>query len=121
MAKDMTVALLFDFYGEMLTDKQRQVFQLYYEDDLSLSEIAENQAITRQGVRDAIKRAEQQMLDMEARLGLARRFREMQQGFAQILTAAEEIRLLNDRYGYSREIEERSRKIEALATDLGER
>ena len=65
MAKNLEIALLFDFYGEMLTDKQRDVVELYYNDDLSLSEIAENEGITRQGVRDSIKRAEAQLLDME--------------------------------------------------------
>ena len=79
MAKNLEIALLFDFYGDMLTEKQRDVVELYYDNDLSLSEIAENEGITRQGVRDSIKRAETQLLEMEERLGLARRFREMRQ------------------------------------------
>ena len=66
MAKNLEIALLFDFYGDMLTDKQRDVVELYYDNDLSLSEIAENEGITRQGVRDSIKRAEAQLLDMIA-------------------------------------------------------
>ena len=49
MAKNLEIALLFDFYGDMLTDKQRDVVELYYDNDLSLSEIAENEGITRQG------------------------------------------------------------------------
>ena len=60
MAKNLEISLLFDFYGDMLTEKQRDVVELYYNDDLSLSEIAENEGITRQGVRDSIKRAEAQ-------------------------------------------------------------
>ena len=75
MGKNLEISLLLDFYGEMLTDKQRDMVDYYYNDDLSLSEIAENEGITRQGVRDSIKRAEAQMLEMEDRLGLARRFR----------------------------------------------
>ena len=75
MAKNMEIAFLVDFYGDMLTEKQRDMIELYYDDDLSLSEIAENEGITRQGVRDSIKRAESQLLEMEDRLGLARRFR----------------------------------------------
>ena len=65
MAKNLEISLLFDFYGDMLTEKQRDVVELYYNDDLSLSEIAENEGITRQGVRDSIKRAEsrEKMLD----------------------------------------------------------
>ena len=57
MAKNLEIALLLDFYGEMLTEKQREVIEYYYNDDLSLSEIAENEGITRQGVNDQIKRA----------------------------------------------------------------
>ena len=77
MGKNLEISLLLDFYGEMLTEKQRDMVDYYYNDDLSLSEIAENEGITRQGVRDAIKRAEAQMLEMEERLGLARRFRKI--------------------------------------------
>ena len=56
MAKNMEIAFLVDFYGDMLTEKQRDMIELYYDDDLSLSEIAENEGITRQGVRDSIGR-----------------------------------------------------------------
>ena len=57
-ATPLEMSLLFDFYGETLTEKQRELFDLYYNEDLSLSEIAEHAGITRQGVRDSIKRAE---------------------------------------------------------------
>lgn len=118
MAKNMEMALLFDFYGDMLTDKQRDMVGLYYEADLSLSEIAENAGITRQGVRDAIKRAEAQLLEMEDRLGLARRFRDMQAGLADISVAAAEIQEINLHTGVSREIELRVEKIRSLAARL---
>ena len=111
MAKNLEISLLFDFYGDMLTEKQRDVVELYYNDDLSLSEIAENEGITRQGVRDSIKRAEAQLLEMEERLGLAKRFREMRDGFEAIRAAAQDIQEYNDRYGYSREIDERAKRI----------
>ena len=61
MAKDYTIAYLFDLYGAALTDKQRALVEYYYNDDLSLSEISENEGITRQGARDGIKRAESQL------------------------------------------------------------
>ncbi len=77
MAKDLEISFLLDFYGDMLTEKQREVIEFYYNEDLSLSEIADNEGITRQGVRDSIKRAEAQLLDMEQRLGLAKRFRQI--------------------------------------------
>ena len=114
MAKNLEIALLFDFYGDMLTDKQRDVVELYYDNDLSLSEIAENEGITRQGVRDSIKRAEAQLLDMEDR------FRQMREGIAAIRQAAGEIQELNDRFGYSRDIEEKARQIAALSDQLAE-
>ena len=72
MAKDLRITFLLDFYGDMLTEKQREVVECYYNEDLSLAEIAEEKGITRQGVRDGIKRAEQQLLEMEERLGLAK-------------------------------------------------
>ena len=114
------MALLYDFYGDMLTDKQRDVVELYYNDDLSLAEIAENEGITRQGVRDSIKRAESQLLEMEERLGLARRFREMREGLDSIRDAAREIQELNSRFGYSREIQERAERIEKLSQKMAE-
>lgn len=120
MAKNMEIALLFDFYSDMLTDKQRDVVELYYNDDLSLAEIAENEGITRQGVRDSIKRAESQLLEMEERLGLARRFREMREGLDSIRDAAREIQELNSRFGYSREIQERAERIEKLSQKMAE-
>ena len=52
------MTMLFDFYGELLTERQKEFFDLYYNEDLSLSEIAENNGISRQGVRDVIVRAE---------------------------------------------------------------
>ena len=120
MAKNMEIALLLDFYGEMLTDKQKDMVELYYDDDLSLSEIAENAGISRQGVRDSIKRAEGQLLEMEERLGLVRRFREMQKGFEIICNAAQEIGELNDRLLYSREVAARVDTIVQKARELAE-
>ena len=121
MPKNMEIIWLFDFYGDMLTDKQRQVVELYYEEDLSLAEIAENQNITRQGVRDAIKRAEAQMIEMEDRLHLAARFRGMCDGLEAIREAAQDIQMLNDRTRFSREIEDRAKRIVQLADELRER
>lgn len=74
MSKDLNITLLFDFYRNMLTDKQADVIDLYYNEDLSLAEIAEHLCITRQGVRDNIKRAEMTMKDAEENLCLAKRY-----------------------------------------------
>lgn len=121
MPKDMEIAWLFDFYGDMLTEKQQRVVELYYEEDLSLAEIAEHQRITRQGVRDSLKRAEMQMLEMEERLHLAGRFREMRDGFDAICQAARDIRELNERGGEAPLIDERAGRIMELAELLRER
>ncbi len=95
MAKDLKISYLLDFYGEMLTETQREMIEAYYDDDLSLAEIAQDRDITRQGVRDAIKRAEQQLFDMEDHLGLARRFQDMRQALIAICDCALAIRDLN--------------------------
>lgn len=70
MEKDLHVALLLDYYGELLGEKQRRLVDSYYNSDLSLSEISENEGITRQGVRDGIKRAEAFLLDCDRKLRL---------------------------------------------------
>ena len=62
--------MLFDFYRNILTEKQIEVVDLYYNEDLSLAEISEHLNITRQGVRDNIKRAENILIDMEDKLHL---------------------------------------------------
>ena len=68
--------MLLDFYGELLTDKQRLCLDLHYNEDLSLAEIAEQCGISRQGVWDNIRRAESALADIEEKTGLVRRFEE---------------------------------------------
>ena len=67
-------SMLFDFYGELLTDKQREYFDLRYNEDFSLGEIAEQCGISRQGVWDIIRRAETAMTEIEEKTGLIKRF-----------------------------------------------
>ncbi len=78
MAKELKFVLLLDCYGELLTERQKYVTELYYCEDLSLSEIAEPLGITRQSVRDLIKRSEQLLLHYEDKLGFAGKLSEMQ-------------------------------------------
>ena len=118
VAKDLEIVTLLDFYGEMLTEKQHDFLEYYYNDDLSLSEIAANEGLTRQGVRDAIKRAEKQLFDMEEKLGLVRRFAETKKGLEEIIEYAEMINSYNLRHSLSREINEYTVKIKAIAQDL---
>ena len=79
MAKDFEMGYLLDFYGEVLTPKQREMLNQYYNDDLSLSEIGENFGITRQGARDAIKHGETTLKELEAKVGFAARYRRVQE------------------------------------------
>ncbi len=120
VAKNLEIIMLLDFYGDMLTEKQRDFLGYYYNDDLSLSEIAENEGITRQGVRDSIKRAEAQLLEMEEKLSFAKRFEEMRRGLNQIIEYADEISECNMRCGLSREINDTTVKIKAMAQALCE-
>ena len=73
-------SMLLDFYGELLTEKQRECYDLHYNEDLSLSEIAEQAGVSRQSVWDNIRRAEAALKEMEEKTGLIRRFSENRQG-----------------------------------------
>lgn len=75
MAKNLEISYLLDFYGDVLTDKQREAMEEYYNADLSLAEIAEGLGITRQGVRDAVKRGEATLVELEEKIGAAGRYR----------------------------------------------
>ncbi len=74
--KVIEVSILFDFYGELLTEKQREVISLYYNEDYSLGEISENLNISRQGVYDTLKRAEKILSGYEDKLKLVEKFNE---------------------------------------------
>ena len=74
MTKNLHISALLDVYGAFLGDKPRTLTEYYYNEDLSLAEIAEIVGVTRQGVRDNIKRAETVLYDLEEKLGLCGRF-----------------------------------------------
>lgn len=96
VTKNLEISYLLDFYGDVLTDKQRDVMEQYYNDDLSLSEIADNFGITRQGVRDAIKRGEGTVLELEDKVGFARRYRAVQEGIDALEQLARDINFYNN-------------------------
>lgn len=75
--KNLQVAYLLDFYGNLFGDKQREILEMYYQDDMSLSEISASVGITRQGVYDNIRRGEKEILSMESKLRLMDRFLEI--------------------------------------------
>lgn len=91
MEKNIEVSLLLDFYGELLKPSGRQAVDLYYNEDLSLAEIADQTGITRQGVRDSIKRCEQQLFEFEEKLGLFKKFRTLENGLDEISDTAQKI------------------------------
>ena len=80
VSRKIELAWLTAFYGGVLTDKQRQVLALHCEEDLSLAEIAQEAGVSRQGVHDMLTRAAQRLFEMEEKLGMAARFRRMEEG-----------------------------------------
>ncbi len=117
MEKNVQIGLLFSIYRNMLTNRQAESVDLYYNEDLSLSEIGEHMGITRQGVRDNIKRAENILFDVEKRLGLAQRFLNIREKLAYIDEVIREIEQSpNIRY-LSDDIK---RKINEILTIVGE-
>ena len=116
VAKNLEISFLLDFYGDVLTERQREVMEQYYNDDLSLAEIADNFGITRQGGRDSIKRGEGIILDLEQKVGFAARYRAVQQGVAQLESLARSIRFANSNsYSPSAEIE---RDVDAMLEEI---
>lgn len=84
----MELILLYDYYGELLTDRQKECFELRYHQDMSLGEIGEILSITRQGVHDNLSRAEQLLRTMEEKTGCVRRDLAGRQAVQEILSAA---------------------------------
>ena len=120
MEKNLEISLLFDFYGQLLKEQQQKAISLYYNDDLSLSEIAENEGITRQGVRDAIKRAEAQLFDMEKKLGFAKRSKQLKESFDEIMKCADAINNYNMNISLSREINDAVVRIKSIIVSYDE-
>ena len=109
---------VFDFYGETLTEKQRELFDLYYNEDLSLSEIAEHAGITRQGVRDSIKRAEHALHEMEDKLGLVARYGDTERCAEELQHEVEQLHELNAAQLHSAEADEIVSRMTALLEQL---
>lgn len=105
--------MLFDFYGELLTEKQREYFDLHYNEDLSLAEIASMTGISRQGVWDNIRRAEATLFEIEEKTGLVKRFSEQREKFSEIQSEAEKLSSLTT--GPAHELSER---VLRLLSDL---
>ena len=76
--KNLQIGYLLDFYGELLSERKHSVMEMYYNEDLSLSEIANEIGISRQGVRDIIKKCEDELFFYEEKLGLFNRFKNIE-------------------------------------------
>lgn len=118
----MTVAMLFDFYGEMLTEKQAEAIELYYNEDLSLSEIAEPLGISRQGVRDNIKRGEKQLRELEEKLGLVKRFMQIGEKLDETAALLDSMRRYENMYVHSHKLavamQELAQRLDKIRADL---
>ncbi|MDE6034368.1 MAG: DNA-binding protein [Ruminococcus sp.] len=91
MAKELKFVMLLDCYGDLLTEHQKNIMELYYCEDLSLAEIGNPLGITRQAVRDIIKRTENILLNYEEKLSFAERLGKMRECFDRIRETAGEI------------------------------
>lgn len=117
MEKLLEEALLFDFYGEMLTDHQKQIYQDFVMGDLSLGEIAADRGISRQGVHDIIKRSRRLMQDCESKLHLVEKFIHIKERASEINRQAEEILAREAGPGFVRD---RLLRIRALSDQIVE-
>ncbi len=96
MVDEITKAsLLYDFYGALLTEKQRKVMGLYHEENLSLSEIAEEFGVSRQAVHDALKKAEQALEDYESKLKLIDKLVKTEDALTKIETEIESLEAIS--------------------------
>ena len=105
--KNLNIGFLLDFYGVLLSDRKRSVMDMYYNEDLSLAEVAEEIGISRQGVRDVIKKAEEDLLFYEERLGLAKKMQNAEK-------EASELSRLAKSADIPEEIRERITRLAAL-------
>lgn len=117
MSKDLKLSFLLDFYGDMLTDKQRDVIELYYNEDLSLAEIAEHEHISRQGVRDSIKRGEDTIYELEDKLKLAEKFSKLSQALEVIKEKTDIIYEESNKYKFSHIITDNAKDILKCLSD----
>ena len=92
----LQMTLLFDYYGELLTDRQRMCFDLRHNQDLSLAEIAQELNVSRQGVHDNLSRAEALLINMEEKTGCVRRDLQCRKAARQIILAAQKLAEMND-------------------------
>ncbi len=118
MEKNVEVSLLFSFYGKMLTDRQADTVDLYYNEDLSLSEVGSELGISRQGVRDNLKRAEAILYSTEERLGLMQRFLGIKDRLTEIDRIITEIEESPDSQNLSVDIKKKINSILNIVSEI---
>lgn len=115
MEKIVRRMLLFDFYGELLTENQKRIYLYVARDDQSLSEIAKELGISRQAVHDSVVRSDRQLIEFEERLGLIARFDEARGKFGEIRELVEAIKSDS---GCTKEIEKLSDRILTISDEI---
>ena len=119
MAKDLKFSSLLDIYGGVLTDKQREMLELYYNEDLSLSEIAANDGISRQGVRDSIKRGEETLLDLDGKIGVVEMLEKYEKLLDEVGARCDEIIADCRSYTTTKSVIEKLERIKAVIDQTG--
>ncbi len=115
--EEIQFSVLYDYYSEMLTEKQRDILDLYYNEDLTLSEIAEHENITRQAVHDCIKRGGTTLLDFENKLGLARKTKKYNEIIDEVRELSEDIVKECAYFGNPKQIYRRAEYMAKLAEE----
>jgi len=110
------LSILYDFYGDLLPKRQKEVFRLYHEENYSLAEIAEEYDLSRQGVHASVKRTEEKLQSLEKQLGLVKRFREQEEVFRRLEGSIGT--LLNELETGSPDEELFRTKLEEMAKDI---
>ena len=114
MEKKVETAWLLSFYGALLTDNQRQIMRLHFEEDLSLAEIAAQAGVSRQSVYDVIQRAGQQLIAFEEKLGLCKRFRETEKT---IVGCLDNLKMVNASADTQKYLENARQALNALRSE----
>ena len=121
MGKDVKISILLDIYGNVLTEKQRDALDLYYNQDFSLSEISEHyNNITRQGVRDFIERGKSYLFELEDKMKLFEKFNIIQNDITQIIDISQQIIQYNEKYCYSSAIHKYTEKINLISKKIAD-
>ncbi|WP_334297181.1 YlxM family DNA-binding protein [Anaerosporobacter faecicola] len=110
MDKLVELSLLYDFYGELLKENQKSIYEDYILNDLSLSEIAEQQGISRQGVHDVVKRCSNQLINYEEKLHLIEKFQRTKKEVSRIKELSEQM-MQSQELTHLAEIEQLSERI----------